>query len=385
MENSSQHEELIVKYLSNDLSDEERAFVLEWINSNEQVRKYFDELKNTWRLAALKDSLKAINVESELRRLEQKISITDIENNLVPAVESSEDEKSREKSTFYKLIIPAAVAASVLLVMVLSGGLFNDSSDKNKKAVTFETKSKDTIVQSRTRHEINTSGRLRKFLLPDGTAVTLSDKSEISFQDPLNGNRRDITLIGKAYFNITKDETRPFTVFSGGLSTTALGTKFNVTAFAKEKFITVRLYEGKVVVKINYNLSKTLQKDFYLLPSQELVYSKQQATANVRSFNENLVNANNADINGLTDDTLSVPSNVTGSWFMFNNQLLENVFVQLENMYHVEIEFSKKDVQNLYFIARFERGYPLDKILNQIALLNHLKITKKNNKYIVSK
>ena len=46
--------ELIVKYLINELSEEEDSLIVEWINSSEENRRYFNEIKENWQLTAVK-------------------------------------------------------------------------------------------------------------------------------------------------------------------------------------------------------------------------------------------------------------------------------------------------------------------------------------------
>ncbi len=70
---------------------------------------------------------------------------------------------------------------------------------------------------------------------------------------------------------------------------------------------------------------------------------------------------------------------------MFNNQSLEQVFDQLKMLYNADIVYSKKDVYNLYFVGKFDKTDSLYTILNQIASLNNLKVSKKNNKFIITK
>jgi transmembrane sensor len=70
---------------------------------------------------------------------------------------------------------------------------------------------------------------------------------------------------------------------------------------------------------------------------------------------------------------------------MFNNQPLEQVFKQLEDLFHVEIVYSKKDISKIYFISTFRNSDSLDSILNQIGRLNNLKVTRKNDKFIITK
>ena len=254
----------------------------------------------------------------------------------------------------------------------------------DKKIVVREATLKGDTILSTARVERNSSPRARKFLLKDGTEVTLLPNSVLEFFEPFKNNRRDITLVGKAFFKVAKDKTKPFTVFSGNLSTTALGTHFSITAYPYQDFIIVRLIEGKVVVKPNFHLAMRTDKDFYLLAGEELTYDKNTSVASVKKFNENTMIARTQREN-LPADSPLVPEDVKGSWYMFNNQSLDKVFQELENIYEIKIEYSKRDVKARYFIGKFDRNDSLETVLKQIALLNNLKVTRSGDKFIVKK
>jgi ferric-dicitrate binding protein FerR (iron transport regulator) len=70
---------------------------------------------------------------------------------------------------------------------------------------------------------------------------------------------------------------------------------------------------------------------------------------------------------------------------MFNNQSLASVFRQLEEMYNVDIVYAKKDVAKMYFIGKFNKDDSVETILQNIATLNNLKLTKESNTYIIRK
>lgn len=76
-------------------------------------------------------------------------------------------------------------------------------------------------------------------------------------------------------------------------------------------------------------------------------------------------------------DNPSVPKLGRGSWYMFNNQPLEQVFNQLEGMFNVDIAYTRKDISKIYFIGTFNTSDSLDDILKQISVLNNLKVTKR--------
>lgn len=92
----------------------------------------------------------------------------------------------------------------------------------------------------------NPSGQKSRIQLVDGSVVHLNAESELRYEEGFNNRERRIYLIGEAYFEVAKDKARPFTVVSGGLEITALGTEFNVDAYADD--VQVALLEGSVLV-----------------------------------------------------------------------------------------------------------------------------------------
>ena len=176
-------------------------------------------------------------------------------------------------------LMRAAVAVCVLLTI----GLVWVFLIREKQATAILNNSNKNADRSTAivRQEVNTTGREKKIQLPDGTLIVLANKSAITYLTPFTA-RRNVTLTGKAWFKVAKDKLHPFMVRSGEISTTALGTDFSVTAFEGTDSITVRLYEGKVVVKAADKAVNTMKKEVYLLPGQEFVYDGQ--TGNIRSF-----------------------------------------------------------------------------------------------------
>ncbi|GGZ12692.1 anti-sigma factor [Echinicola pacifica] len=77
-----------------------------------------------------------------------------------------------------------------------------------------------------------TNGEQRKRLsLPDGTLVILNVNSQLEYPEKFPSAGRKVTLRGEAFFEVHREEDRPFTVSSPQLETRVLGTSFNVQAY----------------------------------------------------------------------------------------------------------------------------------------------------------
>ena len=75
--------------------------------------------------------------------------------------------------------------------------------------------------------------------------------------------------------------------------------------------------------------------------------------------------------------------NIKGTWHMYNNQPLAQVFDHLSAMYNVMIVYEQKDVQQKYFVGQFKATDSIEMILKLITKANKLKLTREDNTYIV--
>jgi len=390
MENNNQFDEVLVRYLFNEETDEEKVFVETWVNASEENRHYFNRLKKAWQLTevnhVLDSLLNEVNLEEKWNRFEQNVTkegtqIFSINEKETFEVKRLEEERPNRKEVVYRLLRFVAVAASVIFVIGLGWKFFSTNKMETPVAMNTEKRTDQVLV---VRHEVNATGKEKRIQISDGSLIVLADKSEITYQEPFT-NRRDITLLGKAYFKVAKDKSRPFTVISGDISTTALGTEFTVTAFKSENRIVVRLYEGKVVVKPLQKKNSKLKNDVYLLPGQQFIYSN-ETTTKVKTFKVDEDESPEEVLNHeIERDNPYVPQNAPGSWYMFNNQSVEQVLDQLGDLYEVRIIYDKKDVENIYFTGKYNRSVSVELILNQIGTLNNLTVTRKDNTFIISK
>jgi transmembrane sensor len=102
--------------------------------------------------------------------------------------------------------------------------------------------------------------------LADGTVVWLNAASSLKYPLAFDGDQRDVTLDGEAYFEVSHQIKKPFIVHSQGQQVTVLGTTFNISTYAGTGVTT--LLEGKVEIK---NIASAQKK--MLAPGQQAVVS----------------------------------------------------------------------------------------------------------------
>jgi transmembrane sensor len=198
----------------------------------------------------LKDS------SSEFEKLEVERWFEDISNN---DIDLSESEKIEIKDRMLARILEAReqggsepavrgrqlifrVAASLLL-MIASFVAYQQLSQGEPEtiAVTTSALSDEVVVE-------NNSKGTREIWLPDGTQVILKGESKISYARQFSGKKREVNLVGEAFFDVIRNPDRPFFVYSGNIVTRVLGTSFSMVAPENASTIEVNVVSGRVSV-----------------------------------------------------------------------------------------------------------------------------------------
>jgi len=112
--------------------------------------------------------------------------------------------------------------------------------------------------------------------LPDGSSVLLYPSSTLRYSGEFQ-TERNVKLEGKAFFEVARNEKKPFIVKSGQMLTRVLGTSFSIEAFEDSNRFLVTVKTGKVFVtavdaKTERNVS--LQNTVELIPNQQAVFDR---------------------------------------------------------------------------------------------------------------
>jgi transmembrane sensor len=112
-------------------------------------------------------------------------------------------------------------------------------------------------------------GGTQRVLLADGSIVWLKGNSTLTYPDAFSGPTRQVSLDGEALFEVAKDASHPFIITCGELTTTVLGTSFNIRSGHGHTEIVV--LTGKVSVQATRAAEMTV-----ILPHEKAVYDHVQ-------------------------------------------------------------------------------------------------------------
>lgn len=157
-------------------------------------------------------------------------------------------------------------AAVVLFVGLAFSVLFIMSqfeSGQVENTVTKATFTPQNITKS------TPKGRKFRMNLNDGSFVHMNSVSTIIYPNRFADNNREIEIQGEAYFDIHRDENRPFIIKVKEYSVEVLGTSFNIEAYEDEDDFSVTVESGTVKV----NLGNKGEGSTILEKGQKLVYN----------------------------------------------------------------------------------------------------------------
>ena len=112
-------------------------------------------------------------------------------------------------------------------------------------------------------HELTLSkGKSHSVTLSDGTRVFLNSGSTLRYPVAFGEDSRTVELSGEAYFDVAREEKRPFVVHTSRFDVTVKGTAFDVCAYEEDPTATTTLVRGSVGVdEVTLEPGKQFRKD----------------------------------------------------------------------------------------------------------------------------
>lgn len=215
----------------------------------------------------------------------------------------------KQKSTQFKnlTIQSLRIAASLILILFSVYILKVGITYKDREHLVSVVEPVKEIVR------ITAAGEKMRITMPDQTRIIVNSLSEISYSSEYGESERIVKVKGEAFFEVAHDPTKPFKVITNGLTTTALGTSFNV--FARTNEYKIALTVGKVSV------TSSLQ-EVELVPGLMALW--ESADQEVSGFE-----VKSFDVEKITAWKNGV--------LIFDKKPLLEIFKDLENWYAVEI------------------------------------------------
>jgi hypothetical protein len=198
-------------------------------------------------------------------------------------------------------------------------------------------------------------------VLSDGTKVWLNASSSLEFPVRFIGSQRMVKIVGEAYFEVSHDKKRPFTVVCGNQEIQVLGTHFNVSSYPEDSGTATTLVNGSVQIK---NIRSGMLK--MLIPGQAAVIQK--GSGGIDIFRANI------------DEALAWKQ----GYFIFDDQPITTIMKVMSRWYNVDIQYVNVDNTDR-FGGTFSKSRNLSETLNNIEELGNVRFDLRPGKIIVKK
>lgn len=308
---------LLLKYRHGKCTDEEKA----------QIHKWYDSLNSKSQLS-LDDQERHLLENKLLQNIRKEIK--------EPELTTPNVFWTNRLWKSYSLYV--GIAAALLLSLSY---LYFFSKEKSGRIMEAES-----IVIHAAGHKLititNEAKSSKKVILEDKSIVVLSPGSRIVYPDQFANDKREVQLMGDAYFEVTKNPLKPFCVYSGKLTTRVLGTSFRIKTNTGDKALEVEVVTGKVSVFENKDafarkdisrFAHNPNNGVVLTPNQKVTYFAESGHL----------------MTSLVEKPLAIAGTAVASGMVFNNEIMSNIIAQLQSEFGIEIVLDNDHLEKCTF------------------------------------
>lgn len=382
--NSKTIYQIIYSILADEATGEEHRAFSEWLKADEANRVEFDKLKRLYQVTSYRTEEKTFDTELAWQQVRRQ---------------TLDKKKTFKLPTWTRYAAMIAIVVSVGLLflpkntqttpfgeanmekfdqptLLLDNGekiaLNEESFAMNENDVVIKNDARNQLVyeSSKESKSINTTeknhlvipkGKTYQLLLSDGTQIWLNSETELIYPTQFSGKKREVTLVGEAFFKVANNKGKPFIVNANGMAVTVLGTSFNVSCYTADNTLSTTLIEGSVSVTTNNGKPHTIT------PSEQFTYNKRNTQSAVRTVNAELYTS---WMNGK---------------YIFKDATLDEIITKLQRWYNFSVTYADESLKNNRYSVIVEKDTNLDQLLEIISYTSNVKLERINNSINIKK
>lgn len=311
---SNLSEDIINKYLTGQCTEEELVEVNAWMKESEENARQLFRMEEIYHLGKFNHYADGQRMARAEKQLYKKL-----------------DEEKGKQNKILRMHRWMRYAAAIAAILVIGGGAgywFYQSGTDQQMMVA-----------------VANEGIVKEVVLPDGTKVWLNNSAILKYPREFSEKERNVHLEGEAYFEVTKNRHKPFTIQSDAMRVRVLGTRFNFKCDKRCRIAEATLIEGEIEVKGNKEEGQII-----LAPGQRAELNKNNGRLTVKQvdakmdavWHDNLIPFQKADIFTITKAlerfydvkiilSPDIQSNKTYSGVLKRKADIESVLKSLQN------------------------------------------------------
>lgn len=190
---------------------------------------------------------------------------------------------------------------------------------------------------------------MRYITLPDSSTIYLNENSELRYGSDFGEDSREVYLKGEGFFDVRHQDGKPFKVHTGDVTTTVLGTAFNITTTPDQARVLVTVVRGKVEVR------KSSGEPELLFPDQQALLDQRHKSIQIDSVRAEYVI--------MWKDQM----------LLFDDLALGEAIKKIEARYNVEVQLENPAMANCKVTGVFKKSDSLEHVLEMICSLHYFK------------
>lgn len=327
-------DEVISRYITGNSSESESELVRRWIDENIENQEYIEEFKKIWDHSGSVSLFNSIDIEEGWENVKSRIG------------ENEDHEVRLQPEKAKSWLFQFSKIAAVFLLIIAAAFLLNQFYNKNSTA--------NYLSFSSNEHQEN-------LVLPDGSTVYLNSGTTIRYPEKFRRKKREVELIGEAFFEVTPDTQKPFRISIGDDAIIeVLGTSFNVLSEDVNNQVVVHVVSGQVSL---YDPGK--EESGLILSANE----------------KGVLSGGEAKKTGITDPNfMSWKSGV----LTFENTPLTKVIRKIKRQYNKEIALELNDPDSILFTSTF-KDQPVEEVIEEIVLVLGVQYRYQNDTIVIFK
>lgn len=372
--------ELISRKLSNEATEVELQELQSLLQQQPEEAYSLEIMEDLWKASTKENKQYA---EYQYKQLIQRmgnmgIDINGFEVKDEHLITLQEDNTDNPKESWFNTKRKLMMAAFVILAITVSSLIIFKTSVTIKDVSGIATAS-----------EISTKyGSKTTIVLPDGTKVWVNAGSKLTYDNSFGNKIREVSLLGEAFFDVTKNAEKPFIIHTAKMDIKVLGTAFNVRCYPNEKKTETSLIRGRIEVTIKNRPSEKV----YLSPNEKLTLINDEIVTPEMKEVKKVKHAIEATeplvaIGHLTYQPID-SSIIETSWvenkLVFRGETFEDVALKMERWYGVSIIIADDNLKQAHLTGSFETE-TVEQALTALQLTTRFKFDIAKNNITITK
>ncbi len=329
MSENNHIEGLIIRYLQQDISEEDVQELDAWLGESSDNMSFFFQLKDIYDLMRNNKYVTDEELEKSWQQMYTKLTCKSVK---------SPPNKPKRKA----ILVHSLKYVAIIIIAIIIGRGFDKMRDKHS--------SLDVPITFNEIH-IPKGGKPNILSLSDGSKVFLNAATTFKYPTSFSKGRREVYLNGEAFFEIKKDSLNPFVVKIKNQYITVLGTSFNVEGYTDDTYNIVTLVEGSVTLE-TFNEKGESISNVQMKPDQKAYYDRQTEIISIENVDASLVDV------------------WTKGEYKFKDEPFFLIIKRLENYYGVTILLEDDSLKNIKYTGTFSLDQNIQEVLK---IINHEK------------